>query len=252
MVSESITVYATDWCGDCRRAKQVLDEHGASYDWIDIEADLEAQALVVRLNGGMKSVPTIVFPDGSILTEPSNRELLARLNSPARHGSVVGAVPPSAEGALPGDQDAIAMAVHLDKPGPKMDEKAPEPVDAGASAPSHWKGRTIASGITGSVIASFCCLPTALAIALGLSLSTAATLSQLLAYQRAFQLAGLVFAGLATWWILRRSRSTCGLSARQRERVPLFVLGAFAAGFATLNVAVIPLLERLPWLLAGR
>ncbi|MBI2954141.1 MAG: hypothetical protein HYY30_07495 [Chloroflexi bacterium] len=230
MTSGSLTVYGTAWCGDCRRARRILDEKGVSYDWIDIDKDLAAQEVVLRLNGGMRSVPTIVFPDRSILVEPSNRELFARLDGPS--------APIVEEASLPFNEHASATA------------RWPRFIAAQGKG-RGWQGKTVAAGITGSVIASFCCLPTALAIALGLSLSTAATLSQLLAYQRAFQVAGLVFAGLATWWMLRRSRSTCSPSERQLERVPLFVFGAFAVGFLILNVFVIPLLERLPWLLAG-
>ncbi|TAK35588.1 MAG: hypothetical protein EPO21_05635 [Chloroflexota bacterium] len=115
-----------------------------------------------------------------------------------------------------------------------------------AGEAGHWRGRSIGAGVVGSVVASFCCLPTAVAIALGLSLGTGTALSQLLAYQRLFQVAGLTFAGIAVWWILRRSRATCNPAQRERhaDRVPLYVFGAFGVGFAVLNLVVIPLLER--------
>ena len=77
--NDRITVYATAWCGDCQLARSVLDEHGADYTWIDINEHPEAQAVVVALNGGHRSVPTIVFPDGSVLVEPTRRELSSRL-----------------------------------------------------------------------------------------------------------------------------------------------------------------------------
>lgn len=110
----------------------------------------------------------------------------------------------------------------------------------------RWRVRSIGAGIVGSVVASFCCLPTAVAIALGLGLGTGTALGQLPAYQRLFQSMGLAIAGLAVWWLLRRSRATCDLQerARHRERVPLYVFGAFGVGFAALNLVVIPLLER--------
>ena len=79
MGSNSITVYGTAWCGDCRRAKRVLDAQGVGYTWIDIDAVPEAAAEVMRINGGMRSVPTILFPDGSILVEPSDRQLAMRI-----------------------------------------------------------------------------------------------------------------------------------------------------------------------------
>ena len=74
-----ITMYATTWCGDCRMAKRWFDSHGVAYDYVNIEENEEAAETVTRLNGGMRSVPTIVFPDGSVLVEPSPRQLAAKL-----------------------------------------------------------------------------------------------------------------------------------------------------------------------------
>ena len=73
-----IKMYATTWCGDCRMAKRWFDAHSIPYDSINIETDECAAAEVLRLNRGMRSVPTIVFPDGSVLVEPSARELAAK------------------------------------------------------------------------------------------------------------------------------------------------------------------------------
>ena len=70
-----ITVYSTNWCPDCRMAKRWLDAHGIAYDEINIEEDDAAAEYVVRVNGGMRRVPTIVFPDGSVLVEPRASEL---------------------------------------------------------------------------------------------------------------------------------------------------------------------------------
>ena len=70
-----ITVYATNWCGDCRLAKHVLDEQGTQYEWIDIDLDPEAARFVQSLNGGFRTVPTILFPDGRVLVEPTREEL---------------------------------------------------------------------------------------------------------------------------------------------------------------------------------
>lgn len=109
---------------------------------------------------------------------------------------------------------------------------------------TRWQGRSVEAGVTGSIIASFCCLPTAAAIALGLGLGTVATLSELLAYQRLFQIAGLAFAGVTTWLMLRRKGGACSLSKTHRERLPVLVMGSFAASFAILNLLIIPLLER--------
>jgi mycoredoxin len=77
--SKKIKMYATTWCGDCRMARRWFDSHNIPYEWINIENDDEAAAYVMKVNRGMRSVPTIVFPDGSILVEPSPRELANKL-----------------------------------------------------------------------------------------------------------------------------------------------------------------------------
>ena len=74
-----IVVYGTTWCGDCRRSIAFLDAHQIPYQWVDIEGDAKAMAVVTRLNKGFRSVPTIVFPDGSVLVEPADAELAAKL-----------------------------------------------------------------------------------------------------------------------------------------------------------------------------
>ena len=75
---QKITLYATSWCGDCRFAKRWFDSHGIAYDYVDIEQDDSAAAYVVKINNGHQSVPTIVFPDGSVLVEPDGRALSAK------------------------------------------------------------------------------------------------------------------------------------------------------------------------------
>lgn len=79
MASDKIIMYGSTWCPDCRRAKQCLEKHGIAYEWSNIEQDAEARAKVVEINHGNRSVPTIVFPDGSVLVEPSNAELEKKL-----------------------------------------------------------------------------------------------------------------------------------------------------------------------------
>jgi mycoredoxin len=74
-----IVVYGTTWCGDCAMAKRVLEKLSVPYEWIDISGDDQAIAYVESINGGYRSVPTILFPDGRTLTEPSGRELTAAL-----------------------------------------------------------------------------------------------------------------------------------------------------------------------------
>lgn len=72
-------MYSADWCGDCRRSKRLLDELGVEYTIIDVDADLSAADKVIEINGGTKSIPVIVFSDGTHLTEPSDIDLKAKL-----------------------------------------------------------------------------------------------------------------------------------------------------------------------------
>lgn len=67
---DKIIIYGTEWCGDCRRARQFLDQHNIPYQWINIDHDKEAERFVLTTNHGMRSVPTLLFPDQSILVEP--------------------------------------------------------------------------------------------------------------------------------------------------------------------------------------
>ena len=77
-----VTMYSTIWCGYCRRLKSQMEREGISYVEVDIEQDPEAADLVMQLNGGNQTVPTVIFPDGSAATNPSLREVKARLISP--------------------------------------------------------------------------------------------------------------------------------------------------------------------------
>ncbi|MFQ5596319.1 MAG: FAD-dependent oxidoreductase [Anaerolineae bacterium] len=79
MTKTDIQLYGAHWCPDCRRSKRFLGEQQIAYDWIDIEKDEEARHYVEQVNNGKRIIPTIVFPDGSILVEPSNAELAQKL-----------------------------------------------------------------------------------------------------------------------------------------------------------------------------
>jgi len=76
--AKKVTMYGTAWCSDCRFAKRWLDAHGIAYDYINIEEDEQAATYVTRVNNGARSVPTLIFPDGSILVEPNARQLLTK------------------------------------------------------------------------------------------------------------------------------------------------------------------------------
>ncbi len=78
-----LTIYSTAWCGPCHRLKAQLDRAGVDYTEIDIERDLEAAAYVMAVNHGNQTVPTVAFPDGSTLTNPSVLQVQDRLRATA-------------------------------------------------------------------------------------------------------------------------------------------------------------------------
>jgi mycoredoxin len=72
-------MYSTTWCGYCRRLKSQMDREGISYSEINIEEDPESAALVEKVNNGNQTVPTVTFPDGSALTNPSLMQVKQKL-----------------------------------------------------------------------------------------------------------------------------------------------------------------------------
>lgn len=80
-MSTSITIYSADWCGDCVRSKRLLDSLEVSYELIDVESVPGASEKVIEINGGKRSIPVILFPDGTHLTEPSDIDLKAKLET---------------------------------------------------------------------------------------------------------------------------------------------------------------------------
>jgi mycoredoxin len=78
-VSQSVTMYSTPWCGFCRRLKSQLAREGIEITEINIEQDPAAADYVMSVNGGNQTVPTVVFPDGTALTNPSAAQVRERL-----------------------------------------------------------------------------------------------------------------------------------------------------------------------------
>ena len=74
-----LTMYSTPWCGYCYRLKSQLDREGISYEVIDIEQNPTAAEFVMGVNGGNQTVPTMRFPDGSALTNPSLKQVKEKL-----------------------------------------------------------------------------------------------------------------------------------------------------------------------------
>jgi thioredoxin reductase (NADPH) len=78
-MDELIKVYGASWCPDCRRAKRFLGDQRIPFEWHDIESDPDGPRIVQERNNGNNIIPTIVFPDGSHLAEPTNEELAEKI-----------------------------------------------------------------------------------------------------------------------------------------------------------------------------
>jgi mycoredoxin len=76
-----IQIYGTNGCPDCVRVRMYLDGHNIAYNWLNINEDPSACEYVEKVNHGYQSVPTIVWPDGSLLVEPSIKQLIQKLKS---------------------------------------------------------------------------------------------------------------------------------------------------------------------------
>ncbi len=74
-----IVMYTTEFCSDCHRAKAFFETNKIDYLRVGLEGNEEAIKFVMKLNNGFRSVPTIIFPDGSILVEPSSKELQTKI-----------------------------------------------------------------------------------------------------------------------------------------------------------------------------
>ena len=79
MEKPKITIYGTHWCGDCYQVINFFKSHNIDYQWIDIDTDLHAEQFVIHVNRSLRSMPTIILEDGSILVEPSRNELEQKL-----------------------------------------------------------------------------------------------------------------------------------------------------------------------------
>ena len=76
----NIIMYGAEWCGDCVRSKRVLAELSISFDYINVDEQPEAKSVVLERNNGATSIPVIIFPDDSHLTEPSDQDLRQKLS----------------------------------------------------------------------------------------------------------------------------------------------------------------------------
>jgi mycoredoxin len=81
MAAETFTMYTTPWCGYCQRLKGQLDREGITYDVVDIEQVPEAVQIVESVNDGNQTVPTLVYADGTSMTNPSIMQVREKLAS---------------------------------------------------------------------------------------------------------------------------------------------------------------------------
>ena len=79
-MSDELTIYSTQWCGYCKRLMKQLDRAGVVYTVVDIETVPAAADYVMSVNGGNQTVPTVVFGDGTALTNPSLAQVTAQLS----------------------------------------------------------------------------------------------------------------------------------------------------------------------------
>jgi mycoredoxin len=77
--SDLVTMYSTVWCGYCRRLKDQMEREGIAYRVVDIEDDIEAARFVMSVNGGNQTVPTLLFPDGTALSNPTLAQVKSQL-----------------------------------------------------------------------------------------------------------------------------------------------------------------------------
>ena len=148
----AITVYGATWCPDCRRAKKFLGEQLIPYTWVDLGEHPEAQQVVESYNDGKQIIPTVVFADGSILVEPSNAELAAKLGlkTKAQCASydliIVGAGPTGLTAAIYGAREGLDVLT-IDRAGVGGQAAITERVDNYPAFPEGISGADFADRI---------------------------------------------------------------------------------------------------------
>ena len=79
MTQSQLTMYTTVWCGYCKRLKVAMKASGISFTEVDIENDPAAADYVMKVNGGNQTVPTVVFADGTAMTNPTAKQVKEKL-----------------------------------------------------------------------------------------------------------------------------------------------------------------------------
>ena len=76
----AVTMFTTQWCGYCVRLKKMMQREGIDFAEVDIEHDAAAADLVMQANGGNRTVPTLLFRDGTAMTNPSIDQVKSQLH----------------------------------------------------------------------------------------------------------------------------------------------------------------------------
>ncbi|MEU2616088.1 glutaredoxin family protein [Micromonospora sp. NPDC007271] len=84
---DELVVYGTGWCPDVRRSRALLDQAGIAYTYVDLDEDETATELVRHLQRGQRRIPTLLWPNGSFLVEPTDDQLRAHLDTVDRQPS---------------------------------------------------------------------------------------------------------------------------------------------------------------------
>jgi mycoredoxin len=80
-MNDQVTIFSTPWCGYCKRLKMQMERAGVDFVEVNIEEDPESEAFVLQINDGMAIVPTVGFPDGTALTNPTFAQVREHLAS---------------------------------------------------------------------------------------------------------------------------------------------------------------------------
>lgn len=120
-MDKKIVLYGADWCPDCHRSRDLLDSLKIEYIYLDIDSDINVKNKMLEITNGLNVIPTIILPDGQILQEPSNPDLLKALNLPEKSESadnqtvhdlvIVGAGPASLSAAVYTTRERIETVI---------------------------------------------------------------------------------------------------------------------------------------------